>query len=257
VTASAGGIAPERAPAPPESVLALTSPIVKLGIAVAWLFGLALTNRIGPPLVLAAVALWSGIALGEIDPARLVRRAVPLIVAALAVALANLLFSGAAADPTASELLRLGPIRVTAESLAAAAGLGARVVAIVAVGTVFTMTTTPTRLADSLVQQARVSARFAYGALAAYQAVPRLSDDLVTLRAARRLRGLRLGWHPRILVALLVRAIRHADQLAIAMDARGFGSGPRTSYRPLTWRLRDVLAGAIGLVALVAALAFA
>jgi energy-coupling factor transport system permease protein len=53
-----------------------------------------------------------------------------------------------------------------------------------------------------------------------------------------------------------VRAIRHADQLAIAMDARGFGSGPRSTSRPVRWRPLDAVVGiaafAIIVVALVA-----
>jgi energy-coupling factor transport system permease protein len=107
---------------------------------------------------------------------------------------------------------------------------------------------------DALVQQARVPERFAYGALAAYQAVPGLAEDLVTLRQARRVRGLR-GWHPRLLVGLLVRAIRHADQLALAMDARAFGSGPRSTFRPIRWGWPDLAVGISGVAAL--GLAFA
>ena len=102
-------------------------------------------------------------------------------------------------------------------------------------------------------QLAHVSPRFAYGALAAYQAVPRLADDLATLRSARRLRGLR-EWHPRLMVGLLVRAIRHADQLSIAMDARGFGSGPRTTYRPVAWSALDVVVAISAVAILVVAL---
>jgi energy-coupling factor transport system permease protein len=83
--------------------------------------------------------------------------------------------------------------------------------------------------------------------------VPRLADDLRTIRAARRLRGLR-EWHPRIILGLLVRAIRHADQLAIAMDARGFGSGPRTTYRPIAWTTLDAVVGVAALAILVFAL---
>jgi len=83
--------------------------------------------------------------------------------------------------------------------------------------------------------------------------VPRLAEDLTTIRGARRLRGLR-EWHPRIAVGLLVRAIRHADQLAIAMDARGFGSGPRTTYRPVAWTEQDALVAVLALVLLVIAL---
>ncbi len=103
---------------------------------------------------------------------------------------------------------------------------------------------------DSLVQQARLPDRFAYGALAAYQAVPRFSEDLATLRQARRIRGLRGEWHPRVLVGLLVLAIRHGDRLALAMDARGFGAGERTRYREVRWSWLDG-------VAIVAALALA
>jgi energy-coupling factor transport system permease protein len=119
---------------------------------------------------------------------------------------------------------------------------------------VFVLTTDATRLMDALVQQARVSPRFAYGLLAAYQAVPRLADDLATLRGARRLRGLR-ELHPSLAVGLLVRAIRHADQLSVAMDARGFGPGPRSAYRRIAWSRLDLVVGAGALVILVAALA--
>lgn len=242
---------------PRASVLAETSPLVKLGLAFAWLIGLATTTRLEPPLLLAAAAVAAGIAAGGIEPQRLVRRLVPMLAIALAVALANLVFAGSNSDPSAAELVRIGPLRLSVEAARAAAGLAARVLAIVSVGAIFTLTTEPTRLVDALVQQGHVPERFAYGALAAYQAVPRLADDLVTLRGARRLRGLRWSWHPRLLVGLLVRAIRHADQLALAMDARGFGSGPRVTFRPLPWRLLDAVVAVAGVAVLAVALATA
>jgi energy-coupling factor transport system permease protein len=248
---------PDPDAAPRESVLAAVSPLVKLGIALLWLIGLATTTRLEPPLLLAAVALAAAIVVGGVEPARLARRLAPILLIALAVALANLIFAASNSDRTAAELIRIGPLRLTVEAARAAAGLAARVIAIVSVGAVFTLTTEPTRLVDALVQQARVPERFAYGALAAYQAVPRLADDLTTLRGARRLRGLRWSWHPRLLVGLLVRAIRHADQLALAMDARGFGTGPRTTYRPRSWTWRDGTVGAAGLIALAVALTLA
>jgi energy-coupling factor transport system permease protein len=232
-----------------DSLLGRTNPLVKLAIAVAWLIGLVFTLDVRPPLALAAVALVAGLVLGRIEVGAYVRRLLPLVVAAVGIVIANVLFSGRNADPLATEVLRLGPLRLTQEAAFAAAGLGARVAAIVSVGAVFALTTDATHLVDSLVQLARVSPRFAYGALAAYQAVPRLADDLATIRHARRLRGLP-EWRPRILVNLLVRAIRHADELAIAMDARGFGSGPRSTYRLVRWASLDaiVLGGGLGLL---------
>jgi energy-coupling factor transporter transmembrane protein EcfT len=47
-----------------------------------------------------------------------------------------------------------------------------------------------------------------------------------------------------------VRAIRHADQLALAMDARAFGSGPRSTFRPIHWGWPDLAVGIAGVVAL-------
>lgn len=236
-----------------SSLLGRTSPIVKLGVAVAWLVGLALTLEPGPPLLLAGLAVAAGLTLGRVPPRSLARGLAPLVVAAASIALANLLWSGSNTDPTATEIARIGPLRITREAAGAAAALAARVLAIVSVGAVFAQTTDPTRLVDALVQQARVPERFAYGALAAYQAVPRLAEDLATIRQARRIRGLR-GWHPRLLVGLLVRAIRHADQLALAMDARAFGSGPRSTFRPIRWGWPDPIVGVGGLVALWLAL---
>jgi energy-coupling factor transport system permease protein len=252
VTAAAF-LAPELDSAQRDSTLGRTNPLVKLGIALVWLIGLGLTLDVRPPLILVVVAIVAGLQFGEIPPGRLARRLAPLVLAALAIALTNVLFSTHNPDPAAHEVLRLGSLRITQEALVAASGLGARVAAIVSVGAVFVLTTEATRVMDALVQQARVSPRFAYGLLAAYQAVPRLADDLATLRGMRRLRGLR-DLHPSLLVGLLVRAIRHADQLSIAMDARGFGPGPRSTYRPIAWTRLDLLVAVIALVILVAAL---
>ena len=250
---TAAFLAPELEIAQRESALGRTNPLVKLGISLAWLVGLGLTLDVRPPLILAVIALVAGLELGRVPPGALARRLAPLVVAVVAIALTNLLFSTHNSDPAAHELLRIGPLRITEEAAVAAAGLGARVTAIVSLGAVFVLTTDPTRLMDALVQQARVSPRFAYGLLAAYQAVPRLGSDLTSLRDARRLRGLR-QLDPSLFVGLLVRAIRHADQLSVAMDARGFGPGPRTAYRPIGWTRLDLAVGVSALAILVAAL---
>ena len=253
---SAAILAPEVGPVQRESLLGRTNPLVKLGIALAWLVGLGLTIDVRPPLILTLVALIAGFQLGGVSPGALARRIAPLWLAVLGIAMANLLFSTHNPDPLATELARIGPLRITQEALDAAAGLGARVLSIISVGAVFALTTDATYLVDSLVQLARVSPRFAYGTLAAYQAVPRLAEDLGTLRSTRRLRGLR-EWHPRLVIGLLVRAIRHADQLAIAMDARGFGTGRRSTYRPVRWQPLDGIVFAAAIAILVAVLVVA
>jgi energy-coupling factor transport system permease protein len=250
---TAGILVPDVGPIQRGSLLGRTNPLVKLGIALAWLVGMGLTLDVRPPLILTLVALVAGLELGGIPPRTLARRIAPLWIAVLGIVLANLVFSVHNPDPLATELFRIGPLRITQQALDAAGGLGARVLSIISVGAVFALTTDATFLIDSLVQLARVSPRFAYGTLAAYQAVPKLADDLGTLRAARRLRGLR-EWHPRLIVGMLVRAIRHADQLATAMDARGFGTRARSIYRPVKWHILDAAVALAALGILVLAL---
>ena len=240
-------IADERA----TSVLGRVSPLVKLGVAFVWLIAMAVVGGFVVPIVLAAVTLAAGLVLGRIGPLDLLRALLPLWTVAAVVILSNIAFGAANTDPTATEIARIGPLRVTAEAVIAALAVGVRVVAIATVGVVVALTTEPTRLVDALVQQAGVSERFGYGALAAYQAIPRFAEDLTTLRQARRLRGLRGSWHPRIFVGLLVLAIRHGDRVALAMDARGFGSGPRSHYRVVRWTPLDgvVAAAAVAILA--------
>jgi energy-coupling factor transport system permease protein len=236
-----------------DSPLGRTSPVMKLAVALIWLVGLALTLHPLPPVVLAAAALVAGLVFGAIPPLELGRTLAPVWLAALAIGLSNAVFSVANGDPTTTTLAVIGPVRIANEAVVNGIALGLRVAAIACVGAVFALTTDPTRLADSLVQQARVPARFAYGALAAYQSIPRFAEDLTALRQARRIRGLRGSWHPRLFVGLLVLAIRHADRMAVSMDARAFGAGPRTHFRELRWTWLD---GAVAAAA-VATLAFA
>ena len=248
-------VARDLAPAQLDSLLGRTSPVLKLGVGVIWFIGLATTTQLAPPLVVAVASLSSGALLGKVSPRDLARAVAPVWLAALGLAFFNSLFAAVNADLAAATVAQLGPFRVTAAAMAAGVGLGLRLIAIGSVGAVFILTTDSTRLADALVQQARVSPRFAYGALAAYQAVPRFGEDLTTLREARRLRGLRGGWHPRLLVGLLVLAIRHGDRVAVSMDARAFGSGPRSTYREVRWGPLDLAVAVVATVILVVALA--
>jgi ABC-type cobalt transport system, permease component CbiQ and related transporters len=240
-----------------DSILGRTSPLTKLAVAVAWLIGLAFTTQPWPPVAIATVALVAGIVLGRIPAGTIVRAVAPLWIVALVVAVSNTVFGAANPDPAATEILRLGPLRLTEQALATGVALGLRVVAIASVGAVFALTTDSTRLVDALVQQARVPERFAYGALAAYQAVPHFAEDLATLRDRKRIRGLRGTWHPRLLLGLLVLAIRHGDRMALAMDARAFGSGPRSRSREVHWSALDLGVAIGSTVALAGALALA
>jgi energy-coupling factor transport system permease protein len=232
------------------SFLGRTSALVKLLVVVAWLLGVVATPDPRASLVMGLVGLLAAASLGSVPVRVILQGLAPLAIAACGVAFFAAVFAVGNGRPGAITVLELGPVVISVAGVEAGLLVGARLLAIGAVSIAYATTTSPTALVDSLVQQAGVSDRFAYGALAAYGALPRLAGDLRALREARALRGLRSDLHPRLLVALLVLAIRHAERLGVAMDARGFGRGRRSAYRPLAWGIRDLLVG-VGGVAIV------
>jgi energy-coupling factor transport system permease protein len=140
-----------------------------------------------------------------------------------------------------------------------------RLLAVGLAGIVALATIDQTELADALVEHLRAPARFAVGTLAAMRLLPLFAREWEVRGLARRARGIDDGRGPLALISfpartfgLLVGAIRRATSLALAMDARGFGSRPcRTVARPRPFRRRDVIlvAGATLVAVAVAAVA--
>ncbi len=208
--------------ADPAAPLARRNPVAKL--AAAALFALALVISLDPvaPGIALAIEL-AAVPLFGIRYRMLARRAWPLLVSVLGAVVTLFLF---AADRH----------HILTDALA----LGLRIVAVALPGVLVFATTDPTDLADALIQNARVSARFAIGTLAAWRLVPLLGQEWQLINAARRARGVDPGRNPlarlRLFASatftLLVGAIRRGTRLASAMDARGFDSGvPRTCAR--------------------------
>lgn len=221
--------------------LARANPLAKLLGAILLGMGAALTNDpVTPALVLAGALVAVGV--GGIRPPDLLRRGWPVLVSAVGIGLTTLLF-GAGDRPW------LAALAVTF-----------RVLAIALPGVAVLLTIDPTDLADSLVQHARVPARFAYASLAALRLLPLLALEWRTIAMARRARGVEAGRNPAaqarlfagVAFSLLLGAIRRGVRLAVAMDARGFdATGPRTVARPQPVRRSDValVAGAVVLLA--------
>lgn len=122
-----------------------------------------------------------------------------------------------------------------------ATGLGTalRLVAIVLLSLVGGIATAGDDFVRSLVQHLRVPYRFGYAAMAAFRFVPRFQSELEVIRAARRVRGIDRGrgllaWvrsQLDVAIPLLAGALRHADRVALSMDARAFGFAPTRTER--------------------------
>lgn len=164
-------------------------------------------------------------------------------------------------------------IRLTKEGLSAGLTQIYRLCFLVVVSSLLTFTTSPSQLTHGLEALLHPLARLGLPVREAAMVlsislrfVPTLFDQVERLIKAQRSRGaaLRSGppwrrlrsWIP-VFVPIFVAAFRRADELAVAMDARGFrGVRQRTHLRRLQLRWRDLCAAlaVLGACAVVLAL---
>ena len=92
---------------------------------------------------------------------------------------------------------------------------------------------------------------------AAVNLVPAVARNAVAIGEAQRMRGsdsTRLRRWRGVAAPVVLSALDDSLQLAEAMDARGFGSGPRTRYAPATWDIAATTVTAAAVCAIVLAL---
>jgi energy-coupling factor transport system permease protein len=228
------GVLPAEAP---TGRLARRNPAAKLAATLPPTLVLLFSLDVLTPLVLVLITL-AVLPLAQSELPRLLRRSRLLLFAVVMVGVVNAAF---AAHPGGHVLFDFGPVHLTSGSTADGLGIGLRALGVALPGVVVLVSIDPVDLADSLVQQLRVPAKFAYGTLAALRLMPLLSEEWDHIAMARRARGVDAGRSPVRLArlfgsqvfALLVVAIRRGTRLATAMDARGFDSGLPRSYARL------------------------
>jgi energy-coupling factor transport system permease protein len=150
---------------------------------------------------------------------------------------------------------------VTLWAFGATEGLiaGAKLLWLTVVGFLFFVNTAPEDLANALVKTG-VPYKAAFVVSAAMQFVPILGRKARCVLEAQKARGLPLtgGWqairrYPAFLLPLLVQAFQLAEELAEAMECRGFGRSGRTFFkqfalRPLDYGVIIVSLAAAGLL---------
>jgi energy-coupling factor transport system permease protein len=218
-----------------------------------------LGGLIGPLVivVLAVIgpALVAGVAL------RLVRTSLLLsLPLAISVLLVNVFFFPGGQDV----LLRIGPIAATAEGLAFALEILARILAISGAITLFYLTTRPADLVVDL-ERRGISPRIAFVANASVQTVPAMVERAGQITAAQRARGLdtegsiwrRVRGVVPIVGPVILGSIAEVEERTMALEARAF---TRPGRRTLLWAPADSGAQAVsrwalllGLVALIVA----
>lgn len=254
--ASGPGVVDPFAPptAPRRGFLHGLNAIAKLAAPVPVMVALVFAR--GIPVPLAFVVL--GLAL-LVAGARLSGRwlAILFLGLPLAVALLGVSFgvwidpASVAGAPGADVVLfSVGEWRFTLAMYLVGLATALRIAALIVLSLASGLTTTGPELVRALVQNLRVPYRIGYTALAALRFVPRFGYELEVIRAAHRVRGTDPGRGPiaairrtaATAVPLLAGAIRHAERVALAMDARAFGAHPTRTERTISrWRVRDTV----------------
>jgi energy-coupling factor transport system permease protein len=167
-------------------------------------------------------------------------------------------------------LVALGPLKVSGRGLELASYLSLRLIVLVLVGSLVTLTTSPISLTDAIAWLGRPLRRvrvpteeIALMMTIALRFIPTLLVETETIMRAQRARGAafdRGGPLRRaralipLLVPLFVLSFRRADELALAMEARCYRPGiVRTRMHPLHAGMGDWLLLAIAAAVIVLA----
>lgn len=217
--------------APKNSILGRMNPSVKLMIV--FILTIVLTLSYNPLLQLTflVAAFIVVCAAGRISPARLLRMMAPFFLLALCLTGMLLLLR----NISWNEGLQ---VTVSSSEVKIASSLGIRIAAITLFSMAFVVTTDPVLFVISLIQNLKVPDVVGYATLTAYRFVPTLKDEAEKIRLAQQVRGLETGTGilrsvfsaRRMLIPLLITAIRKGERVAIAMESRAFGAYPKRSY---------------------------
>jgi energy-coupling factor transport system permease protein len=130
-----------------------------------------------------------------------------------------------------------GPVTLEALAYGAVQGLG--LVAAVLAFAPWAMALESHEVVDALPRHLERTGLLVASAL---NLAPRLARSFAGIAESQRMRG----WRPRgprswgdVLLPTMLTALEDSLQLAEAMEARGFGSGPRSRYAELRWNLAD------------------
>ncbi|MFC4651412.1 energy-coupling factor transporter transmembrane component T family protein [Lactococcus nasutitermitis] len=122
-----------------------------------------------------------------------------------------------------------------------AVNVASRVYGFAGLGLVFSVTTELKDFVYSLEQQLHLPTQFSYGILAAFHMLPLIPNELENIRKSCYSRGIHISmFSVNLLFPLLVKSIRWSENLAYAMESKGFDSTvKRTQTKKMTVRWFD------------------
>ena len=203
------------------TVLEKINPFIKVVTILVCAILMALTSTWKLNLAVLIAALLALLLLSNCKLSSLVKTFVPVILLAGAVFVSGMSYGKSAAQSASI---------YDVASMDSALLLSTRILAYVGMGMVFALSTDQKEFIMSLMHQAHVKPKFAYGVLAAVNLIPTLRREWDEVNLAYRARKKRTGLLPiGPLFNTLVNGIRWSENVAMAMESKGFdGDGSRT-----------------------------
>lgn len=200
---------------------------------------LSLTYNIRLYLVIASICFLLTVLTPGVKIKRLALAMVPFLLAALGMFTTGLLYADG--TQTGLQLAVAGQRVLTAHNITSGLQLATRILAYGGIGMLFAFTTNSIDLIMSLMQQFHLPPKFAYGILAAYHFFPTVQSEYNTVSAALKVRGIKASpFSTKRLFPMLVHALERSENLAMAMESRGFQSdAPRAVAFRVPLRVRD------------------
>ncbi|MDO4437634.1 MAG: energy-coupling factor transporter transmembrane component T [Coriobacteriaceae bacterium] len=248
-----------------DSFLHRLDPRVKLVGTIAFMVSCFFVNN-APGLVLASLAIATAVASSRVPARTLLAQLKPLILFLVITSVINLFFVR-----TGPVAFQMGPLALHVGGIEAALLYTARFFLLLAAGSLLTLTTTPVALTDAaenlLSPLERLGVPVTQATLVlsiALRFVPTLSREAEHVIAAQTARGADLENKSAfayaracvpLIVPLFASALRHAENLGRAMDARCYTGGERTHYHVMQFSARRDGAAVAALVLYFALLA--
>lgn len=203
------------------TVLEEINPFIKVVTILVCGILMALTSSWKLNLAVLIAALLALLLLSNCKLSSLVKTFVPVILLAGAVFVSGMSYGKSAAQSASI---------YDVASMDSALLLSTRILAYVGMGMLFALSTDQKEFIMSLMHQAHVKPKFAYGVLAAVNLIPTLRREWDEVNLAYRARKKRTGLLPiGPLFNTLVNGIRWSENVAMAMESKGFdGDGSRT-----------------------------
>ncbi len=151
----------------------------------------------------------------------------------------------------------LGQIKISREALFYGLGMSIRLLVIISVFCLFTYTVDSDRLIGII---GAAGSKTALLISMSTRLFPLLMNDFERIHEIQRSRGVQAvqgSWIKRVRSlqpassVLLLSSMERSMQMSESMYARGFGSGPRSSYRRELWRPRDIIVNAASALVLL------